>query len=56
MPYSKEFRCEVLAACGAGGGTQAVTLRFNVSESWVRRIKQQRRERKFPTCHPIPRT
>lgn len=44
MVYSKEFRAQVLAACDAGEGTQAVALRFNVSESWVRRIKQQRRE------------
>lgn len=44
MPYSKEFRGEVLAACDADEGTRAVALRFNVSESWVRRIKQQRRE------------
>ena len=44
MVYSKEFRGEVLAACDAGEGTQAVALRFNVSESWVRRVKQQRRE------------
>lgn len=42
--YSKEFRREVLAACDAGEGTRAVALRFNVSESWVRRIKQERRE------------
>ena len=44
MIYSKEFRAQVLAACDAGEGTQAVALKFNVSESWVRRIKQQRRE------------
>lgn len=43
-PYSKEFRRDVLAACDAGGGTREVALRFNVSESWVRRIKQERRE------------
>ena len=42
--YSKEFRREVLAAGDAGGGTRAVALRFDVSESWVRRIKQERRE------------
>jgi transposase len=42
--YRVEFRSEVLAACDANEGTQAVALRFNVSESWVRRIKQQRRE------------
>jgi transposase len=42
--YSKERRREVLAACDAGEGTKAVALRFHVSESWVRRIKQERRE------------
>jgi transposase len=43
--YSKEFRRDVLAACDAGDGTRAVALQFDVSESWVRRIKQDRRER-----------
>ena len=42
--YSKEFRRDVLAACDAGGGTRVVALRFKVSESWVRRIKQERSE------------
>ena len=42
--YSKEFRRDVLAACDAGGGTREVALRFSVSESWVRRVKQERRE------------
>lgn len=42
--YSKEFRREVLAACDAGRSTSEVALRFRVSASWVRRIKQQRRE------------
>jgi transposase len=42
--YSKEFRREVLAACDAGGRTRAVAARFGVSEAWVRRIKQERRE------------
>lgn len=42
--YSAEFRQEVLKACDAGGGTRAVATRFDVSESWVRRIKQERRE------------
>ena len=42
--YDKEFRGEVLAACDAGEGTKAVALRFGVSESWVRRINQRRRE------------
>ena len=43
-PDSTELRGEVLAACDANEGTHAVALRFQVSESWVRRIKQQRRE------------
>ena len=42
--YSKEFRREVLKACDAGGGTREVAIHFRVSESWVRRIKQERRE------------
>lgn len=42
--YSTELRGEVLAACDANEGTRAIALRFQVSESWVRRIKQQRRE------------
>lgn len=44
VPYSKKFRRAVLSACDANEGTQAVALRFRVSQSWVRRIKQQRRE------------
>lgn len=43
--YSKEFRGEVLAACDAGSGTREVATRFRVSESWVRWIKQDRREK-----------
>ena len=43
-PYSSEFRGEVLAACDANEGTHAIAVRFKVSDSWVRRIKQQRRE------------
>jgi len=43
-PYSKEFRREVLSACDSGKGTREVALFFNVSESWVRRVKQERRE------------
>ena len=44
MAYSKEFRGGVLAACVANEGTPAVALRFQVSESCVRRVQQQRRE------------
>ncbi len=42
--YSPEFRLSVLAACDAGGNTRMVATQFRVSESWVRRIKQTRRE------------
>jgi transposase len=44
MIYSKERRREVLAECDGGRGTREVALLFNVSESWVRRVKQERRE------------
>jgi len=40
----QKFRGEVLAAFDAEEGTQQIALRFQVSESWVRRIVQQRRE------------
>ena len=43
-PYSKEFRGEVLAACDRGRSTREVATYFDVSESWVRRVKQERRE------------
>lgn len=42
--YSKEFRRDVLRECDSGKGTHEVALKFQVSESWVRRIKQERRE------------
>lgn len=42
--YSIDLRERVLAACDAGRGTQAVAQQFSVSESWVRRLKQRRRE------------
>lgn len=43
-PHSVELRSQILAACDANEGTRAVALRFKVSESWFRLIKQQRRE------------
>lgn len=42
--YDTELRGEVLAACDANEVTRVIAVRFKVSESWVRRIKQQRRE------------
>lgn len=57
MAYSKEFRREVLAACDAGHGTRVVATRYEVSESWVRRIKQERREQgKTAPCTTRDRT
>lgn len=55
--YSKEFRREVLAACDAGGKTRAVAQQFRVSEAWIRRIKQERREQgKTAPCTTRRRT
>ena len=57
-PYGVEFRGEVLAACDANEGTRAIAVRFKVSDSWVRKIKQQRREtgqvapKKAAPCQP----
>lgn len=42
--YSKEMRRDVLSACDRGEEARAVALRFHCSESWIRRIKQDRRE------------
>ena len=44
MIYSKERRAEVLRECDAGRGTREAAAFFGVSESWVRRVKQERRE------------
>jgi transposase len=49
-----EFRAEVLAACDANEGTRVLAVRFSVSESWVRRILQQRRETGQVAAKPIP--
>jgi transposase len=43
--YSMDLRERVLAACEGGMGTADVADRFDVSESWVRRLKQRHRER-----------
>jgi transposase len=43
-PYDAEFRSAVLAACDTKEERRAIALRFGVSESWLRRIQQQRRE------------
>lgn len=43
-PYPQELRLRVLTACHAGGSTQEVAEQLEVSESWVRRVKQRYRE------------
>jgi transposase len=50
--YSLDLRERVLADCDAGQRTKDVAAKFQVSESWVRRLKQQRRER--GTIVPLP--
>jgi transposase len=42
--YSADLRERVLADCDAGSGTRAVATKYRVSESWVRRLKQVRRQ------------
>lgn len=42
--YSTDLRERVLHDCDAGMGTRAVARKYRVSESWVRRLKQVRRQ------------
>jgi transposase len=51
--YPTELRQRVLAACDDGLKTRAVAKLFRVSESWVRRIKQRRREEGRTTAKPM---
>ena len=50
--YSLDLRKRVLAACDAGHKTKQVAETFGVSPSWVRRLKQRRRE--LGTIAPLP--
>src|SRR5262245_25537534 len=43
-PYSEDLRLRVLCDCDAGMKTKAVADKYDVSQSWVRRLKQRRRE------------
>ena len=43
-PYSLDLRQRVRADCDKGLTTRAVATKYSVSESWVRRLKQRRRE------------
>lgn len=51
-PYEMDFRRSVIKACDRGHSTREVAEQFDVSESWVRRLKQRRRER--GTIEPLP--
>ncbi len=42
--YSMDLRNRVLAMCDAGRTTREVARVLDVSEAWVRRLKQRRRE------------
>jgi transposase len=42
--YSIDLRERVLADADAGLGARGVAAKYRVSESWVRRLKQRRRE------------
>ena len=42
--YSMDLRERVLKDGDAGMSTRLVALKYDVSESWVRRLKQRRRE------------
>jgi len=43
-PYSVDLRRRVLDDCDGGMGTKAAAEKYTVSESWVRRLRQRRRE------------
>lgn len=42
--YSVDLRQRVLADCDRGLGTRVVATKYAVSESWVRRLQQRRRD------------
>mgnify|MGYP006284036201 FL=1 len=44
MAYSMDLRQRVIGACDRGMATSVVARLFSVSPSWVRRLKQRRRE------------
>ena len=42
--YSIDLRQRILTDCDRGLSTRAVATKYSVSESWVRRLKQRRRQ------------
>ena len=53
-PYSTDLRVRVLEDCDAGMPTASVAAKYRVSESWVRRLKQRRRETGSIAPRPRP--
>lgn len=52
-PYSQDLRDRVLAAGDRGMKTRQVARMFQVCSSWVRRVKQRRRETGETTPRPM---
>ena len=52
-PYSQDLRDRVLQASDRGIKTKQIAVTFNVSPSWVRRVKQRRRETGETTHRPM---
>lgn len=52
VPYSQDLRDRVLAACDRDMKTKYIADLFGVSRSWVRRVKQRRREHGEITPRP----
>jgi transposase len=57
--YSLDLRLRVLADCDRGLSTRVVATKYSVSESWIRRLKQRRRQTgelapRQPTTGPRP--
>lgn len=50
--YSLDLRERVLADCDAGQSNDAVASKYRVSASWIRRLKQRRRETGVITPRP----
>ena len=42
--YSKDLRQRVLTDCDGGMEIRQVAVKYRVSESWIRRLRQRRRE------------
>lgn len=52
-PYSQDVRDKVLSAFDRGMRTRQIANAFDVSESWLRRVFQRRRENKETTPRPM---